>query len=205
MTITSEIVADMRDDINKALEAIGEKYGLTIEAGSASFTETSVDFKLKAVNAQENWNQCVAYTGLRPDDFGKIGLFGGTHKLKIIGFDRSARTNKVQMVDPVTGKRYHASVSDTISALKAMDPARAGLEGASEEKLQATKEREFEAKAFMCGLKGRISYGQTFEWGGETYKIIDLNTKAPKYPIIAENSKGVNYRFGKDVIPAAKE
>lgn len=204
MSITQKTVENMRTDINEALKAVGKKYGLTIEAGSASFTETSVDFKLKAVNAQENWNQCVAYTGLRPDDFGKIGLFGGTHKLKIIGFDRSARTNKVQMIDPETGKRYHASVSDTISALKAMDPARAGLDGTSEEKAQAAKEREFEAKAFMCGLKGRVSYGQTFVYGTETYKIIDLNTKAPKYPIIAENSKGVNYCFDKSVLPASE-
>lgn len=147
MAITSKIVADMRDDINKALEAVGEKYGLTIEAGSASFTETSVDFKLKAVNAQENWNRCIAYTGLRPDDYGKIGLFGGTHKLKIIGFDRSARTNKVQLIDPETGKRFHASVSDTISALNALDPARIGMADAAPEELEKRTERDFDVKA----------------------------------------------------------
>lgn len=205
MSITHKTVENLRNDINEALKSVGEKYNLTIEADSASFTETSIDFKLKAANPQENWNKCVAYTGLRPDDLGKFGLFGGTHKLKIIGFNRSARVNKVQLVDPETGKRFHASVSETISALNALDPTRIGMADATPEELEKWAERDFDVKAFVCGLKGRVSYGQTFEWGGETYKIVDLNTKAPKYPIIAENTKGVRYRFDKSVLPATKE
>lgn len=203
MKITNQLIADMRNDINEALKSVGEKYGLTFEAGSASYTDTCVDFKLKAVDPQENWNSCVAYTGLRSDDLGKFGLFGGSHKLKIIGFDRSARTNKVQLIDPDTGKRYHASVSDTISALKALDPARAGTSEATSAELEARAQRDFEIKAFICGLKDRVSYGQTFVWKGNIYKVIDLNTKAPKYPIVAENiNTGVNYRFNTDVLPA---
>lgn len=204
MKITKNLIETMRNDINEALKAVGEKYGLVLEAGNASFNETCADFKLKATDPVENWKQNVAHTGLRPDDYGKLALFG-KQKLKIVGFDRTARTNKVQLIDPATGKRYHASVSETISALNALDPARAGLQDATAEQMEAAKEKEFEVKAFMCGLKGRVSYGQTFEWDGCTYRIVDLNPKAPKYPIIAEHVNpvlGGQYKFTKDVLPA---
>lgn len=202
MKITRTLVNAMREEINAALKPIGDKYGLVMEVGSASFTETYADYKLKVSDPVDNWAKCVAHTGLRPDDYGKIGLFG-RQKLKIVGFDSSARVNKVQLIDPETGAHFHTNIADTISALKAMDPARAGLENATPAEAEAAKEREFDTKAFICGLKGRVAYGQTFVWGSDTYRVVDLNTKAPKYPIIAENVETqARYRFGKDVLSA---
>ena len=39
----------IRDQLNAELKAVGEKLGLTIHAGNASFTDTSVTFKVECI------------------------------------------------------------------------------------------------------------------------------------------------------------
>lgn len=198
--IDRTFVENIRIDINEALEAVGKKYGLTIKAGSASYSDANIDFKLNVCDPKANWNNSIRFTPLKPQDFGKEGLFGA-QRLKIVGFDNGARTNKVQLED-AHGKRYHATIDQTVDALNRADPSRAAASSSTTApKPEATMVREFETKAFMCGLKGKVSYGQTFEYNRDTYKIIDLNTRAPKFPIVAENIKnGKQYRFPADVL-----
>lgn len=201
--ITNELVTTLRAEINAALEAVAEKHGLEIHAGNATYTSTSVTFKVEVADVRANWDASIIGTGLLPDDLGKEGLFGKA-LLKIVGFDNNARTNKVQLTD-ANGKRYHATVRDTIEALNKANPGRAAEGGKpkSEEAKKLDAEaaaRQFDTKAFICGLKGRVSFGQTFMYLGKEYKIVDLNTRAPKYPIVAETADGNQLRFTTDVL-----
>ena len=60
----------------------------------------------------------------------------------------------------------------------------------------------FESKAFRVGIK-RTAYGKTFTHGRKTFKIVGINTRAPKYPIQAESiNRGDRYKFPLSAIPA---
>ena len=201
---TNSMVGALRDDINAALEAVAKKYGLDIHAGNATYTPTAATFKLEVVDVQANWESSITGTGLRADDLGKECLFG-KQCLTIVGFDNNARANKIMLTDG-NGKRFSASVRDTIDALNRANPERASICAASEtgavEKKTADEVtiQQFDTKAFICGLKGRVSYDQTFMYGGKEYKVVDLNTRAPKYPIVGEAADGSQLRFTKDVL-----
>jgi hypothetical protein len=202
---TTTKIEGIRDDINAALTAVAEKHGLSIHAGNATFTSTAATFKLEVVDVKANWESCIIGTGLHPDDLGKKCIFG-SKCLTIVGFDHNAKRNKILLADN-TGKQFTASIPDVISALKRADPtwgSDASVPTSDPEAARAAIEAEkqaFDTKAFICGLKGKVFLGQTFVYGADTYKVCDLNTKAPKYPIIAENVKnGKKYRFDKSVL-----
>ena len=42
--------------------------------------------------------------------------------------------------------------------------------------------------------------GAWFEYGLTKYKLVGLNPKAPKYPIIGENEHGKRFKFGRNVV-----
>lgn len=44
---------------------------------------------------------------------------------------------------------------------------------------------DFDVKASLIG-KPNIKYGRIFNLGGEMYRVIDIRTSRPKYPIVAE-------------------
>ena len=48
-TIDRSLIRVLREDINKALEAVGQKHGIKLEAGNASFTAATATIKLQAV------------------------------------------------------------------------------------------------------------------------------------------------------------
>lgn len=43
-------------------------------------------------------------------------------------------------------------------------------------------------------------FHQTFEYGGDSYKIVGYKPRSRKYPIVAENQNGTRYKFPKTVI-----
>lgn len=202
--ITKENIDTIRDDINEALKPVADKYGLSIHAGRATYTATSASFKLELVDVKANWESGILFTGLQPDDLGKECLFG-KQRLTIVGFDNDARTNKILLEDQA-GKKFSAPVNATIDALNRANPDRAAAATPTSDPDAANRaaeraKQDFKVKALMCGLKGKVELGQTFVYGADTYKVTDLNTKAPKYPIIAENLKtGKAYRFDRSVI-----
>ena len=198
MTFTRETVDGLRREINEALSVLGKKYGIRINAGNASFTATDVTFKLNLCDPAENWARSIAGTRLTKEDFGRTITLSGK-RMKIVGFDHAARTNKVEL-ESDAGKSYCASVDAVCRAVaqeygSTSEPTPEGTELS-----KRAQEKDFEIKAFICGLKGSVTLGQTFDLDGTKYTIVDLNTRAPKYPIVAENNKGQRFRFTKECL-----
>jgi hypothetical protein len=83
----------LRDDINKALAAIGLKHNVKFNAGSARFTDKTCQFKLdiavidgetgKAINKDmEVLKRYKGFLGLKDEDFTKtFVIYGKTYKL----------------------------------------------------------------------------------------------------------------------------
>lgn len=201
-TITESTVKQLRREIDEALKSVAEKHGLTIEAGNATYDSTFIDFRLKVTDPQAHWDNCIKFTSLKPDDLGKIITMGKTQMI-ITGFDARARTKKVQL-EGLDGKSYHASISRVEEALCELEPGRGKTANSSTATVPASTDGRpigFLSKLMRCGLQGKVEYGQTFVYNRETYKIIDLYPRAPKYPIVAENVRtGMQYRFPADIV-----
>lgn len=54
----------------------------------------------------------------------------------------------------------------------------------------------------VCSLFGLTpaDYQKTFQSNGETFTLIALHTKKPKYPVIGKNSAGGQFKFPEDVL-----
>lgn len=209
-TITGKTCDALREDINAALKSVGEKYGLQISAvGNATYSPTCVDFKVRAVDTQAHWNECISSINLlNPDDLGKSIVLQGT-PMTIIGFDEKAKTNKVLM-DGADGKHYHAPVYLVADALKQADPSRAltaapapaappvETPAVDVPKMPGT----FISKLLDMRLYGKVKYGQTFVYNKKTYKVVDINTKAKVYPIVGEAADGDKIRVNLDYLRA---
>jgi len=62
--------------------------------------------------------------------------------------------------------------------------------------------RKFDDYAYRFGLTGN-EFGKFIASGGKKYKIIGLNPKSRKYPIIATNNAGSQYKFTADMAKTA--
>lgn len=58
---------------------------------------------------------------------------------------------------------------------------------------------DFSRYAVMFGL-APADYGRTFVSAGTSYKIVGLNMKAPRYPILAERGDGKRFKFPADIV-----
>lgn len=47
-------------------------------------------------------------------------------------------------------------------------------------------------------------FGKKFTENGRQYRIVGFNSRAHRYPVIAENINGVKYKFQANVIPSSK-
>ena len=107
MQITSQSVKALRDEIDAALAAIAEKHGVTIHAGNAKFTNTTIDFKLQVASKGDDG---VAETeerkmlkAMHPDLVDAV-VAGG--RFKVIGYKRKARKNPFVAIEQFTGKTF---------------------------------------------------------------------------------------------------
>ena len=55
-------------------------------------------------------------------------------------------------------------------------------------------EREFKKYAFRFGLDGS-EFGKTFKHGRTSFTISGIKPKSHKYPILAKNARGTEYKF----------
>ena len=94
MAITKSKVQQLREDMNKALAAVGKKHGVTITAGNARFDDLSVTFKTEAkVNsvaggkpvAQAEFERNARLVGLDPKDFGRVFIGASGVKFTVSG------------------------------------------------------------------------------------------------------------------------
>lgn len=98
--ITKELLREMRDDIDRALEEIGRQYGVVFKAGNARFTSSVATFKLEAatIDAEgsvvtkeaDDFKMMAVMYGLKPEDLGRE-FWIGSRKYKLVGLKRSAR------------------------------------------------------------------------------------------------------------------
>ncbi len=75
--INRSICKNLRADVNEELKALGEKYGLTIHAGRASYDDNCVTFKLALSlvgfdKDEDNFMQLCALYSLTPNDYGRM-------------------------------------------------------------------------------------------------------------------------------------
>ena len=84
--INKEMLRVLRDEINEALKAIGQRHGVTIKAGSAKFTPEAARFALDVtansatgetqdIGAVEFKRNAIMF-GLKPEDLGKQVVTG---------------------------------------------------------------------------------------------------------------------------------
>lgn len=196
----------LREEINSALEAVGAKHGIKLTAGNATYTEFECNFKLKGEVAastdfdpkKQVWDLNAPYRGLEKGDYGKTVLLNGREYI-ICGYDTSARTNciLIKQADGCNSQVYRINAQtckEGLAAASRKEPTQTGEQENSEPK-------DFGMKAFLCGLQGKCSYGQTVVFQGKQYKLVDLNTKAPKYPLVCQDVKtGKLWRLPADAL-----
>ena len=58
---------------------------------------------------------------------------------------------------------------------------------------------DFNVKAMRMGLPTG-GFGGTINVNGTTYRVLDINTRAHKYPVIAQDDNGQRYKFNGSVL-----
>lgn len=119
-TITKELLKALRADINAALESVGQKHNVTLQAGNCSYNATgTATYKLEVValgagGAQrdipaELFLQYADIIGLKKEDLHKEIILQG-RKFKVAGYKPKARKNSVLIFDPIENKTFVTSV-----------------------------------------------------------------------------------------------
>ena len=80
MGFTKQEAQKMREEINAALTDLGKRLNVDIHAGSCSFSDTEINFKMKVTTAdkaavelktRKDFEQFATLYGFEPQDFGK--------------------------------------------------------------------------------------------------------------------------------------
>ena len=197
MEITKKICDEMMARIDAAVKEIAKEYDLSGSCVYASFNSTSIDFKVRVEDTQGCWNLAVLGTGLKPEDLGSEIMLSGK-KMRIRGWDFAAKTNKILLTEVSTGKNYCTNVHAVVAAIKAKSGVaedNAADETAAEEN-EAAKKRAFSTAAWLIGAQGKVAYGQTVQIAGVNLRLVEINRRAPKFPLIAEDIQtGKRYKL----------
>lgn len=111
--ITKAMLKEVREEMDKALEKVGNKYGVKFETGNASFDEYSFTFKVngKATTTEDGesvekkeWDKYCGMYGLKPEHFGQTIEANFGQKYQILGLKPSSRKNPIMLKDLRTGK-----------------------------------------------------------------------------------------------------
>jgi len=133
--ITRGNVKKVLDDIDEAVKAVGEKWGLSIKLTSTSFNDAGFRTKIDAgivgeggVNKADEklWRDFATLNGLDPDAFGKTFTYGGK-TFTIVGV--KTKSSKYPIIGlNGDGKRYKfpISVLDTASKKSEAEPTNIG-------------------------------------------------------------------------------
>ena len=109
----------IRPEIDKALEELGDKFGVEIKAGNARYTGNQVTFKLEASLVKDDGSTfdpkrdefsriCGRY-GLQASDLDRVIETTRGQKIKIIGLNPKRRKYPVLIEDLMRGKEYIAT------------------------------------------------------------------------------------------------
>lgn len=129
MAIDKNLLKALREDINAALKAVGEKHGVVINAGNAKYDANSATFKLDIKNVSESgevfdearqtlevYGNMYGLSGVEKDKrFGHIINVSGQGTFKIVGLHTNRR--KYPFVVSKGGKQYKMTEEMVTSGL----------------------------------------------------------------------------------------
>ena len=119
----------LRAEINAALEAIGTKFGISLQAGNASFLATNATFKLvcqvgedKTIRDLKSEKAAAALKAFQPLYFRQLPL-DKHYKMEgevfeIVGYNTRGRTRPMQIKSIKSGKEYKCSIEQLERAVK---------------------------------------------------------------------------------------
>lgn len=109
---TPAVLKALRPEIDAALKAVADKYGVTFHAGNGLYSGVEASFKLEmkvadttAVEAEERrtFEKHCRIVGLEPEDFGKR-FRASNYWYTVIGFDPGRPKFCIKVRDEKTGK-----------------------------------------------------------------------------------------------------
>jgi hypothetical protein len=112
-TISKESLKQLRDDIDAALKAVGDKHGVALRAGNASYTATNATFKLEV---STSFNRFCTLYGFKPENLGATFQNRGV-TFTLIGLDRKSRKYPVLARNAKDGKTYKFDTRRVLTAL----------------------------------------------------------------------------------------
>lgn len=188
ITFDKHVIEDLGNDITAALRPIADKYGINMIVDRISYDNNEATVRISAQNYSENsrrkiWNHWIetqhpADGLLRREDFG-VDFTDGDHLYTIAGVNLSSQKNCV-IVRHSNGMMFATDIDTIINRLGRKDTAGTP---------------DLESNAFLVGIRS-IQYGDRFTVSGQTYEVIDIDSRATAYPIIARNIKtNKTYKF----------
>jgi hypothetical protein len=122
-------IQQLRSEINAALEAIGTKFGISLQAGNASFLADNATFKLvlqvgedKCIADLKAEKAAKALLAFQPIYFSQLPL-DKHYKMdgdvfEIVGYNTRGRTRPMLIKSTKTGKEYKCSIEQLERATK---------------------------------------------------------------------------------------
>lgn len=109
--VTADMLNNLRTDINEALTAVGEKYGLDLRFRNARYKDMEFNAKiegtLKKCNGksveQLNFEMTCSHYGFKPSDYNKTFNIDGK-RYAVKGFNPKKRKYPVKCVDVETNE-----------------------------------------------------------------------------------------------------
>ena len=188
---TSETCDTLRSEIDKAVETVATKFGISLKVGNIRYSDTTTTLKLEAAveGAQQTeersrWKQFATLYDLNPKWLDMTYTTGKGQVVKIVGLSDGRKPKVAVTVDGKSG--YTAAVENIQIAMSA-NP-KAALKKAQAAKNKASRE----TWKFNLSVYGRDyhypAFGTKLTHQGTTYTVI--GSKNGKYPIVAETKDG---------------
>lgn len=136
--ITREFLRDARTEMMEDLKAFGERHGLTVTVGNASFTAGvggnatfKVELATQAADGTANtqavvdFNRCASLYGLKPHHLNMTFDYGG-EKYKLVGLNPKAHKLPLIAQQLRNGKTYKMPITAFKAALMRMPQGAGG-------------------------------------------------------------------------------
>ena len=115
--ITKQMLKEIRSDLEKVLEEIGEKHGVIIKAGNASFTPVEATMKIEITSVDKDsdeyrkseWDKHCKIYGFNPEDYGLECIDKG-ERYRLVGFNPGSPKNRIKIIRIRDGAEYRCSI-----------------------------------------------------------------------------------------------
>jgi hypothetical protein len=190
MEFTKERFGAFREDVEKALKAVGEKYNVSVKAGRLRYSDVKFDLELNVqkadvdVEKEEFERLCPAF-GFGPKHY-KARFSDRGKTFEFYGFVPSGRASAPCLVrDVATGIGYKTRV----------DVMKINLGMVSREE---EEKKEFSEFCAVYGFKPE-DYGRPFTINGKEMSLIGFRPSADR-AIVREKASGKSYLVAVDAV-----